>query len=273
MKIDIQHTTRYFYDEPVTKSIQYLRVTPQTLAHQKVLEWTLTLPRFGEEIFDGFGNFCTILSLNEQHDGLTIQAEGNIEIDDNADGIADGRIPPQVYLNSTWLTRSTEALVEFAEIQTGGRTDRETLMKLSEAVLGHMPYVPGTTCVETTAKQAFALGSGVCQDHTHVFAACARSLGVPVRYVSGYLVTDDDNHLASHAWAEAFLDGSWYVFDTTNQLFSPSRHVQLAVGRDYNDTAPVRGMRQGGGEEQMEFEVEVQVQEQESQTQVQESPQ
>lgn len=74
MKIDIQHTTRYFYDEPVTKSIQYLRVTPQTLAHQKVLEWTLTLPRFGEEIFDGFGNFCTILSLNEQHDGLTIQA-------------------------------------------------------------------------------------------------------------------------------------------------------------------------------------------------------
>jgi transglutaminase-like putative cysteine protease len=112
--------------------------------------------------------------------------------------------------------------------------------------------------VATAAAEAFALGSGVCQDHAHVFLACARALGVPARYVSGYLLSDDDAHLASHAWAEACLDGKWYVFDTTNQLFQPSHHVQLAVGLDYNDAAPVRGMRQGGGTEQMSFSVQVQ---------------
>ncbi|UOO82011.1 transglutaminase family protein [Uruburuella testudinis] len=257
MKIQIHHTTNYHYEEPVKKSIQVLRITPQTLAHQRVLSWQLTLPRISAEMFDGFGNYCTVLNLNQPHQSLHVQAQGWVEIDDDSDYNTDAYMPPTVFLNRTWLTRSDEALADFAEIQTGGRADRQGLTSLSRAILDHMPYIPGTTGVSTTARQAFALGSGVCQDHTHVFLACARSLGIPARYVSGYLVSDDSDHLASHAWAEAWLDGHWYVFDITNQLFRPSHHVQLAVGRDYNDTAPIRGMRQGGGMERMDFLVQV----------------
>ncbi len=257
MKIQIQHTTRYRYDEAVKRSLQYLRLTPQTLAHQRVLSWQLTLPHISPEIYDGFGNYCTILNCNVPHTHLSINAQGWVEIDDSSDYNTDQRIAPQVFLNTTWRTRSTEVLVDFAEIQTGGLRNRQALQSLSRAILDHMPYIPGTTGVETTAKQAFAIGSGVCQDHTHVFLACARGIGVPARYVSGYLVSDDSTHLASHAWAEAWLDGQWYVFDTTNQLFTPSSHVQLAVGLDYNDAAPVRGVRQGGGGECMEYLVQV----------------
>ncbi|MNG11944.1 Transglutaminase-like superfamily protein [compost metagenome] len=115
----------------------------------------------------------------------------------------------------------------------------------------HMIYTPGTTEVETSAAQAFAGRSGVCQDHTHAFLACARSLGVPARYVSGYLFSEASEHLASHAWAEAWLDDAWYSFDVTNQLARPERHLKLAVGLDYLDACPVRGMRRGGGCEQM----------------------
>jgi transglutaminase-like putative cysteine protease len=118
-----------------------------------------------------------------------------------------------------------------------------------------MTYVPGSTEVDGNAAQAFAKGSGVCQDHAHAFLACARSLGIPARYVSGYLCTDDSAHLSSHAWAEAWHDGAWYSYDVTNRLIRPERHLRLAIGLDYLDACPVRGMRRGGGVEHMEAKV------------------
>ena len=119
----------------------------------------------------------------------------------------------------------------------------------------HMTYTPGVTEVDTSAAQAFAKRAGVCQDHTHAFLACARSLGIPARYVSGYLYSENSEHLSSHAWAEAWLDDAWYSFDVTNQLARPERHLKLAVGLDYLDACPVRGMRRGGGFEQMHAKV------------------
>jgi transglutaminase-like putative cysteine protease len=119
----------------------------------------------------------------------------------------------------------------------------------------HISYTPGTTEVHTSAAEAFAGRSGVCQDHAHAFIACARSLGIPARYVSGYLCSQDADHLSSHAWAEAWLDDAWYSFDVTNRLAVPERHLKLAVGLDYLDACPVRGMRRGGGSEQMHAKV------------------
>jgi len=124
-----------------------------------------------------------------------------------------------------------------------------------QALNQHMAYTPGATEVDTSAAQAFARRAGVCQDHTHAFLACARSLGIPARYVSGYLYSENSEHLASHAWAEAWLDDAWYSFDVTNQLSRPERHLKLAVGLDYLDACPVRGMRRGGGCEQMHAKV------------------
>ncbi len=257
MKIQISHSTQYFYETPVKKSVQLLRVTPQTLAHQRVLQWQLSLPRLSAEVFDGFGNYCTLLNMNEPHNMLSIQAQGIVEIDDTSECNTDNRAAAEIFLNPTDLTRPNEELRDFAHSHTDGVGNRSTLGRLSRAILDQMPYTPGSTRVDTTAEQAFALRQGVCQDHTHVFLACARLLGVPARYVSGYLYTEGDQQLTSHAWAEACLNGHWFVFDTSNQLFQPSQHVQLAVGLDYNDAAPVRGVRQGGGLERMEYLVQV----------------
>ncbi|MNH30151.1 Transglutaminase-like superfamily protein [compost metagenome] len=126
-----------------------------------------------------------------------------------------------------------------------------------QGLADHMPYSPGATSVGTTAIESFAGGAGVCQDHTHAFLACARSLGIPARYVSGYLCTEDETHLASHAWAEAWIDEAWYSFDVTNRLTRPERHLKLAVGLDYLDACPVRGVRRGGGVESMQASVQV----------------
>ena len=116
-------------------------------------------------------------------------------------------------------------------------------------------YQPGATRVDSTAIEAFGARAGVCQDHAHAFLACVRSQGVPGRYVSGYLYTEDETHLASHAWAEAWLGDGWYSFDVTNRLGRPERHLKLAVGLDYLDACPVRGLRRGGGCEQMHARV------------------
>jgi transglutaminase-like putative cysteine protease len=164
---------------------------------------------------------------------------------------------PLPFLRFTRLTSADEALREFALRQSNSRHDRSSLIDLMHALNAHISYQPGTTAVDTSASEAFASGKGVCQDHTHAFLACARSLGIPARYVSGYLFADSADHLASHAWAEAWLDGAWYSFDVTNCLAKPERHLKLAVGLDYLDACPVRGMRRGGGCEQMHARVDV----------------
>ena len=114
-----------------------------------------------------------------------------------------------------------------------------------------------SSAVYTTAIEAFEHGQGVCQDHSHVFIAMCRALGVPARYASGYLYVPDQSHLASHAWAEVFLDNNWYCFDISNQLYTPSSHIYVAIGRDYWDVAPVRGVREKGGVESMSSIVQV----------------
>lgn len=258
MKITIHHETRYSYDSPAKRSIQLLRVTPQTFAGQQVLSWRLTVPHLGSEFFDGFGNFCTLMSIHEPHENLVIEADGIVEIDETREYIEDNRAPAALFLRDTPLTRCTGQIYELAKSHLAQGITRQNLESFSADILARMPYTPGSTNVNTTAADAFILGKGVCQDHTHVFLAGARAFGVPARYVSGYLYTDASHHIASHAWAEAYLGGKWYVFDVSNQIFSPSLHVQIAVGLDYNDAAPVRGVRVGGGPERMDYHVQVQ---------------
>lgn len=256
-KISIDHETLYNYAGSAKHSIQLMRVTPQSLGHQKVLSWCLSLPRLANEIYDGFGNYCTVLSLHEPHETLRIRAAGEVEIDDSLDYVDDERLPAQIFVRETPLTRCTGHIRALAQRHLNGRIDREALIGFATDILARMPYTPNVTEVSTTAADAFLLGKGVCQDHTHVFLAGVRKLGIPARYVSGYLHTEASGHLASHAWAEAYLEGHWYVFDISNQIFTPSDHVQLAIGLDYNDAAPVRGVRVGGGREHMEYRVAV----------------
>jgi transglutaminase-like putative cysteine protease len=256
MRLSISHETTYTYADQVRSSIQYLRLTPQESERQHVVEWWLDLPGLVEAQRDAYGNILHVLTLEQPHDSITIGARGVVEIDVNCEGEHDSG-SPWPYTRTTALTEADPALREFALRICGEGRQRSDLIQLMHALLEAMPYSPGATDVESTAAGAFAAGVGVCQDHTHAFVACARSLGIPARYVSGYLYSDDLAHLASHAWAEAWLDGVWYCFDVTNGLSRPERHLKLAVGMDYLDACPVRGMRRGGGSEKMHAQVYV----------------
>lgn len=256
MKLLINHQTTYRYAHQVNRSVQYLRLTPQTIAHQQVIHWRIAAPGSINTQPDGFGNAWSILTVNTPHQDLLIMAQGEIDIDDEYESTIDLRIAPELYTSHTELTLPDEALIDFSR-QHLKRKDRAGLIELAEALIEAMPYTTGSTGVLTSAQESFALGQGVCQDHTHVFLACAREQDLPARYVSGYLYSDHSTHLASHAWAEVLLNNAWYCFDVSNQLFSPSRHVQLAIGRDYMDATPVRGIRQGGGVESMDALVQV----------------
>lgn len=134
---------------------------------------------------------------------------------------------------------------------------RKHLIGLAQAVLEHVPYIANSTTVQGSAIDAFEARQGVCQDHSHIFIAMCKHLGLPSRYISGYLYAQNASHLASHAWAEVFVEQAWYCFDVSNLLFTPSAHVYVAVGRDYWDVAPVRGVREEGGVESMYSIVQV----------------
>ncbi|MCE1118439.1 MULTISPECIES: transglutaminase family protein [Pseudomonas] len=256
MKLAIHHDTRYTYADQVSASIQFLRLTPQSNARQQILAWQVQMPKSVRSQLDPYGNVLHVLTLEEPHSALALCAKGQVEIDPTLEVEHDSQ-SPLPFLRTSRLTLADQALLDFARQHCGSRRDRAALIALMEGLAERMPYSPGATAVDSSAAEAFAAGMGVCQDHTHAFLACARSLGVPARYVSGYLCTEDASHLASHAWAEAWLDDGWYSFDVTNRLARPDRHLKLAVGLDYLDACPVRGMRRGGGTESMLAQVQV----------------
>ncbi|MFJ3451607.1 transglutaminase domain-containing protein [Pseudomonas sichuanensis] len=256
MKLAIHHDTRYTYANQVSASIQFLRLTPQSNARQQILAWQVQMPKQVRSQLDPYGNVLHVLTLEEPHCDLALCAKGEVEIDPTLEVEHDSQ-SPLPFLRTSRLTQADAALIDFARQHCGSRRDRAALVMLMERLAERMPYSPGATAVDSTAAEAFAAGVGVCQDHTHAFLACARSLGIPARYVSGYLCTEDASHLASHAWAEAWLGDGWYSFDVTNRLARPDRHLKLAVGLDYLDACPVRGMRRGGGAESMLAQVQV----------------
>lgn len=250
MKLSIEHCTEYRYETPVTHSTQYLRLTPKSSARQQVLHWELDMPESAPRSTDGFGNILHVLTLDRPHDHIRIKAHGEVEIMDEMLEDEDQRLSPLVFRRETQITRADAAIRQFCAPFADAQSVSH-LADLSAALLERMPYTPGTTVVSSTAAEAFANNSGVCQDHTHVFLSCCRVLGLPARYVSGYLYTDDSAHVASHAWAEVWMADVWHTFDVTNQVCAPVQHLKLAVGLDYLDACPVRGVRYGGGVESM----------------------
>lgn len=202
---------------------------------------------------DPFDNLTHVMTVDWPHPEITLVAAGSIEVADLDEGEPAGRIDPRVFLRATPLTEPDEALTSFVEPIRGQVKARPLIgvTDLAAAVLARMPYEKGVTTAESTAAQSFAAGRGVCQDHSHVFIACCRLMGVPARYVSGYVYSDDREQVASHAWAEAWLGSRWVAFDISNAGKAAGAHVKLAVGLDYSDACPVRGVRLGGGEESL----------------------
>ncbi|NCI79417.1 transglutaminase family protein [Acinetobacter kanungonis] len=257
MKLMINHQTHYQYTEQACNSIQYIKMTPFNNTHQKVHYWDVSVP--GERCVkqDAFKNIWITSSQRFAYEQMTIMAQGIIELSPKPFALnMTDHLNPYLFLQPTPTTLCNAEMKEFAH-RLVPEINRLNLMKLSEAILQHIPYLPNQTSVKTSSIDAFQDRQGVCQDHSHVFIAMCKALGLPARYVSGYLFVPNTSHLASHAWAEVFLDNTWYCFDTSNQLFSPEAHVYVAVGRDYWDVAPIRGVREKGGIESMHSIVQV----------------
>lgn len=266
MRLKVRHETRYRFDVPPSGVTQTLRLTPRSHDGQHVVRWRLDVDRNCRlrTAEDAFGNHTHIFSIDGPVSELAVLVEGEIDTQD-AGGVVRGaveRFPPALYLRESDLTAPDADIAAFAEEACGAleRDPLEQLHALLRAVHERMAFVPGETDAATTAVEAFRLGRGVCQDLTHVFLAAARKMGIPARYVGGYLwrAADDDNKFPAHAWAEAHVpDLGWVGFDPSCGLCSTDAHVRVAIGLDRLGAAPIRGARYGGQGETLVVSIEV----------------
>lgn len=264
MKLSIVHETHYRFEEEANHSIQYLRLSPRQDSCQRVLSWSITTPGTFTPWVDGFGNLAHVSTIDGPHDEVSVVVEGVIETWDTA-GVLSARdgLPPMLFIRDTPMTATGDGATKIAK---GVRDVLETngllagLHALNESIAERIKYEQGATTSATSAEEAIKAGAGVCQDHAHIFIACARTFNVPARYVSGYLLAGqgNDSHVASHAWAEAYIDNlGWVSFDPTNKQSATEAYVRLAIGFDYLSAAPIRGSRIGGGMEEMTVRVQV----------------
>ena len=261
MQLKIHHRTAYHYDEPVKYSAQALRLTPRREGRQRTISWSMYAPGRRTEQIDAHGNITHLLTLEDLHRDIEIVVAGTVEVSNEQEIIPhEGRLSPLAYLPATPLTAADESVRSIAadNLESGGSV-RDRLYRLAGVVRDRVRYRPGVTSVEDPAAAALARGEGVCQDQAHVFIACCRAAGIAARYVSGYLYVGNDDDAASHAWVDVWLDDAraWLGIDVTHAEPTSLRHCRLAIGRDYLDAAPVRGVRRGGGREVLDVDVTV----------------
>lgn len=252
MLLSIEHHTRYVYSEPVNYTIQQLRLTPQNGFGQHVKRWEIKVNGELHPSADAYGNSIHTLVVDVPHEEIVVIASGEIET--GLEVISQHQaLPLPIYLRDTLLTLSDDKICTFArQFKRPAHLQNQALEEMMHALLEKVSYIPGVTEVTTSAIEAFKLGQGVCQDHAHVFIACCRSIGLPARYVSGYLFTEDGSLMQTHAWGDVFLEAEgWQSFDVSNGCRAGASHVRLATGLDYRTASPVSGMRSGGGMEGM----------------------
>lgn len=252
MRLKISHTTEYLYDEPVPYSLQRLRLTPIDGPTQKVLSWTVGVDgaKIETGYADQFGNRVELVSMEGAEHTIRITATGEVDTIDKAGvfGPHQGFCPLWLFLRETGRTRPGKLVRELAK-NVSGDSELARLHALMDAIHETVAYTPGTTTTETTAEEALSAKTGVCQDHAHILISAARHLGIPARYVSGYLLMEESaEQVATHAWAEAHVPGlGWVGFDAANKVCPDDRYVRIASGLCYRDCAPISGMRIGPG--------------------------
>jgi len=267
MRIAIEHKTTYRYPGEVQHTAQYLHLTPRNNASQWVIDWHIQAPGQLTSWEDCYGNSCHTLVEDRPKTEIVITAKGRVDTTDTA-GILppeDDEPPVEIFLRPTSLTRPNGSIRDFASGFAAGIAS-DPVPGLHDLMLGihdQVAFETDTSHPQSTAADALARGAGVCQDHAHLFIACCRSIGVPARYVGGYLYDGEQEkpYVAGHAWGAAWVkELGWVAFDVANRVCATENHVGVAVGLDYNDVAPIRGVRAGGqDDEQMEVAVWVSV--------------
>ncbi|SAK67349.1 transglutaminase domain-containing protein [Caballeronia glebae] len=262
MLLTIRHDIRYRYATPVTYSIQQFRVSPASGASKIVRHWHVEAPGKLDLARDAYGNALHTLVLTKPHGEIHVSVAGEVETEALSDGrLFDeaGPIPLEHFTCPTRLTSPDAAIRELA-LRVDALDTRASLLALTERIGERVRYRNEPAYAAGTAAQALANGFGDARDLAHLMLACCRARGVPARCVSGYFAASDEENVAVHAWTDVWVEHGWVSVDATQAAFAGERHCRLAVARDYESAAPVRGSRVGGREETLTVHVSIEAQ-------------
>ncbi|MEV0172753.1 transglutaminase family protein [Streptomyces sp. NPDC050803] len=261
-RLRIRHITQVSYAQPAASSHNEVRMTPLTLPGQTTLDARVTVSPAAAtwSYWDYWGTQVTGFDLMDPHGDLTITASSLVETHppgplpeapgwaEVAERVTNSRLLE--FSGATPRTTVPAALVDTAREAAAGLDPHGTAVAVSSLVADRVGYLPGATGVNTSAAEAWEQGAGVCQDIAHLTIALLRGLGLPTRYVSGYLHPEREAELhrpvagQSHAWIE-YWAGDWCGYDPTNRTPADESHVVVGRGRDYDDVTPHKGIYRG----------------------------
>ncbi len=286
--LSVTHASEYRYSTRVDLAHHVAHLTPRAFEHQQVEQFALDIDPPPNDMASGpdvFGNVRSLFSIYGPHQRLRVQATSRVRLSDPCSGRPLGSglawetardalryragtaytpVTEFVYA-SAFVPRAAElgryALASFAP----GRPLAQAAVELMHRIHADFRYLPASTEISTPVLETFRARAGVCQDFAHVMIGCLRSIGLSARYVSGYLVSEpgpqQDRTIgahASHAWVSVHCPPrGWIDLDPTNDVIPAARHVTVALGRDYGDVVPLRGVIRGGGEHELSVAVQV----------------
>jgi transglutaminase-like putative cysteine protease len=270
---EVTHTTEYRYESDVSDSYGELHLVPRNLPGQRCHTAKVVVepaPDDYRERLDYFGNRVSYLAIHRPHRNLTVTATSVVEVEDRPsalslfgdrpweqarEAVRGGHVLDPLdavqYALDSPLVEASQAFAEYAAATfTPGRPLLDAVTDICHRIHADFEYKPGSTSVSTPLAEVFAQRKGVCQDFAHVGIACMRSIGLPARYVSGYLETDPPPGRpklkgadGSHAWMSVLVPQSgWLEVDPTNDQLANNRYVVTAYGRDYGDVPPLSGV-------------------------------
>lgn len=288
MKYSVSHKTTYQYSATVHQSYHLLHLSPRVVAHQSVLRHRLLVAPSAELRFDGqdyFGNPYSILNLEQDHTNLVVESASEIEVSDELPGdisktcdwqlLAEGRTGGNTAADKEVLqfvaaSRHGRHVGVLADYARASFPPRQPVLvganDLMRRIFEDFTFDSSATDISTPVETVFEAKRGVCQDFAHLMIAALRSLNLPARYVSGYILThppEGQERLqgadASHAWVSVWApETGWVDFDPTNNVIPHGEHITIAYGRDYDDVCPISGVLLGGGAHNVEVAVDVQ---------------
>jgi transglutaminase-like putative cysteine protease len=275
MIYSVRHVTTFRYQPAVRESVMEVRLQPRSEANQRCLSFTLDVnpPANITQYSDFTGNTVHHFDIAGSHTEVKVTAQSTVQLQSvpaprsseagdwaDLDALTGADDYWEMILPSEFA-RSSEALQQLAkELRCERRCDPlDLLTELNEAIYEKFEYVPNSTKVDSPIEEALLTRQGVCQDFAHIMIALVRPLRMPCRYVSGYLFHREENghkdrslEGASHAWVEALIPRlGWVAFDPTNNLIGGDRHIRVAIGRDYADVPPTRGVYKGEAQSEL----------------------
>lgn len=273
-RLRVVHTSTFRYAAPVQASYNEARMTPVSQAGQTVVSSKLEAQphTWSYDYRDYWGTAVTAFEVLVPHESMVITAEHVVEVREAAapravlgwDALRTAEVLDRMaeFLADTPTTAAPDEVVDIARAAADGLEPADAAVAVCGALRDQVEYIPGVTTVHTPAAEAWQAKAGVCQDVAHLALGALRAIGVPARYVSGYLHPTRGGEVGetvtgeSHAWVEWWV-GEWVAYDPTNRVPAGGHHVVLARGRSYDDVAPLRGIYAGAGTQQLDVEVRI----------------